>query len=76
MVFILFGLSACGRLEDKVAEQQSEVCEGRIPGSVEQSCEDRIGELRCRGLALSGQPLNTSLSHLDTIISHHNSILK
>lgn len=29
-------------LEDKVAEQQSEVCEGRIPGNVEQSCEDHI----------------------------------
>lgn len=29
-------------LEDKVAEQQSEVCEGRIPGNVEQPCEDHI----------------------------------
>ncbi|XP_057608433.1 serine/threonine-protein kinase Nek1 isoform X5 [Chionomys nivalis] len=29
-------------LEDKVAEQQSEVCEGRIPGNVEQSREDHI----------------------------------
>ncbi|XP_038182636.1 serine/threonine-protein kinase Nek1 isoform X9 [Arvicola amphibius] len=27
-------------LEDKIAVQQSEVCEGRIPGNVEQSCED------------------------------------
>ncbi|XP_041529672.1 serine/threonine-protein kinase Nek1 isoform X2 [Microtus oregoni] len=29
-------------LEDKVAEQQSEVCEGSIPGNVEQSREDHI----------------------------------
>ncbi|XP_013209548.1 serine/threonine-protein kinase Nek1, partial [Microtus ochrogaster] len=29
-------------LEDKVAEQQSEVCEGSIPGNVEQSREDQI----------------------------------
>ncbi|XP_075842977.1 serine/threonine-protein kinase Nek1-like [Microtus pennsylvanicus] len=29
-------------LEDKVAEQQSEVCEGSIPGNVEQSPEDHI----------------------------------
>ncbi|XP_075842938.1 serine/threonine-protein kinase Nek1 isoform X7 [Microtus pennsylvanicus] len=29
-------------LEDKVAEQQSEVCEGSIPGNVEQSREDHV----------------------------------
>lgn len=76
MVFILFGLSVCGRVEDKIAEQQSEVCEGSIPGNVEQSREDHIGKRHCRSLTLSGRLLNTSLSHLGTIISHHSSILK
>ncbi|XP_040598185.1 serine/threonine-protein kinase Nek1 isoform X3 [Mesocricetus auratus] len=31
-------------LEDKVAMQQNEVCEAIIPGNVNQSCEDHIGE--------------------------------
>jgi hypothetical protein len=55
-LFILFlFVPICGRLEDKVTIQQSEVSEDGIPGNVDQFSEVHKGKHQCSGIISFGK---------------------